>query len=60
MKFKKYRIVKDSFSGYECQGWKLWYPFWVQMGGVNTHKNIDDAKEYIRNKDWEIEVLLEE
>jgi len=47
---KKYRIVTDKFAGYECQIWRLWWPFWVQMNWTNTNSLIEKAKEYIRNK----------
>jgi hypothetical protein len=49
IKFKKYRIVKDNFNGYECQVWRLWFPFWVQMNFSNTHTSIEKAKCFIEN-----------
>ena len=48
MKLKRYRIVTDRYLGYECQVWRLWFPFWIQMGLTNTHRSIEDAEEYIR------------
>jgi len=54
MKLIKYRIVKDQHAGYECQKWRLWFPFWVQMGYVNTHSSLERAKEYIENDGCEI------
>jgi hypothetical protein len=45
----KYRIVSDRYLGYECQIWRWYWPFWVQMGFTNTHSSIEDAKRYI---DW--------
>ncbi len=50
IKFKKYRIVKDYYAGYECQIWRLWWPFWCQMDYVNTHSTIEKAKDFIYNK----------
>lgn len=47
MKIKRYRIVKDGYCGYECQVWRLWFPFWVQMGFCNTHVSVEDAEAYI-------------
>lgn len=50
---KKYRIVRDRHLGYEyeCQVWRLWWPFWTQMGnmgyGTNTHRTIEEAKAFI-------------
>lgn len=49
MKIKKFRIVSDSYAGYECQIWRIWWPFWVQMGFTNTHTTLEKAKEFIAN-----------
>lgn len=49
IKIIRYRIVKDNHAGYECQKWKLWFPFWVQMNFCNTHFAIDRAVKYIQN-----------
>jgi hypothetical protein len=43
----KYRIVSDRYAGYECQIWRWYWPFWVQMGFTNTHLSIEAAKRYI-------------
>jgi hypothetical protein len=48
MKLIKYRIVKDDYCGYECQVWRLWFPFWLQMNGVNTHISLESAIDYIK------------
>ena len=50
IKLKKYRIVRDNYNGYECQVWRLWLPFWFQMGWTNTHPTLEKAKEYINNR----------
>lgn len=50
IKFKKYRIVKDNYCGFECQVWRLWFPFWIQMGFTNTHTSLEKAKEYISTR----------
>lgn len=47
MKIKKYRIVTDRYLGYEVQVWRIYFPFWIQLGWVNTHSSIEKAKEYI-------------
>ena len=52
MKVIRYRIVKDSYRGYECQKWRLWWPFWIQMGFVNTHETEEQAIEYIKSSKW--------
>ena len=47
MKYKKYRIIRDSYLGYECQTWRVWFPFWIQ-GKTNTFKTIEEAENYIK------------
>lgn len=49
IKIIRYRIVRDSFSGFECQSWCIWFPFWIQMGFSNTHSSIEKAIDYINN-----------
>ncbi len=46
MKLKKYRVVRDTYNGYEVQTWRAWFPFWLQ-GKVNTHQSLEQAKKYI-------------
>jgi len=48
----KYRIVTDSYAGYEVQQQKqfLFFKWWVQVkkfGGINTFDSIIEAKEWI-------------
>ncbi len=50
IKVVRYRIVKDNYLGYECQKWRLWYPFWCQMDFCNTHHTIDGAIAFIENQ----------
>jgi hypothetical protein len=47
IKVIRYRIVRDRYAGFECQKWRLWFPFWVQMGYTNTHPSIEKAISYI-------------
>ena len=49
IKVIRYRIVRDRYSGFECQKWRLWFPFWIQMGYSNTHSSIEKAISYIKN-----------
>jgi len=50
IKVVRYRIVKDDCAGYECQKWRIWFPFWFQIG-MNTHCTIDHAIGFIvKNK----------
>jgi len=48
MKLRKYRIVSDEYCGYQCQVWRLWFPFWVEMNFVNTHISLESAIDYIK------------
>lgn len=47
----RYRIVTDSYLGFEVQIKRWWFPFWVQCGGFtgcNTHMSIEAAEAYAR------------
>lgn len=50
---KKFRIVSDSWSGYEVQ-YKVWFwPFWIQCDMTNTSSTLQEAKEkldYFKNR----------
>lgn len=48
MKLFKFRFVRDSYAGYEVQIWRFWFPFWSQVGIVNTHRTIEDAEQFMR------------
>jgi hypothetical protein len=59
MKIKKffrnrYRIIEDSYAGYEVQIFSLGFPFWVQCWNPITHQtsntfaSIYNAEEFIR------------
>ena len=50
MKWIKFRIVTDNYSGYEAQIWRWYWPFWVQIGGINTWRSIEDAKAFIARR----------
>lgn len=43
-----YKIVADRWAGYEVLVWRWYWPFWVQLGGTNTHSNLEDAKRYLK------------
>lgn len=40
----KYRIVRDSYCGFEVQVWRWWYPFWRQCYGSNTLPSLHEAR----------------
>ena len=50
IKVVRYRIVRDNYCGYECQKWRIWCPFWIQMDFTNTHPTVDGAIDYIKNR----------
>ena len=54
MRIRKYRIVRDKYRGYECQVWRLWFPFWVQMNVVNTHISLESAIHYIKKREKKV------
>lgn len=43
----RYRIVRDSYCGYEAQVKRWWFPIWMQIYGCNTETTIDKAKVWI-------------
>lgn len=46
--YRKYRVVLDNFAGYEAQVWRVWFPIWWQINGVNTSTSLDRAIEVCR------------
>lgn len=59
----RYKIVRDSYAGYEVLC-KLWFlPFWKQLGGTNTYRSYERALEYIKEvsgKGFSIEEILKD
>ena len=45
----KYRIVTDAYAGYEAQVKHWYFPFWLQINGVNTNISIEQVKALIAN-----------
>ena len=47
----RYRIVTDSYSGYEVQYKYPWWPFWIQASRrgyrTNTHPSLEKAKVFL-------------
>jgi len=43
----EYRVVKDSYAGYEVQYRRWWFPIWIQVG-VNTWSTLDRAEQFAR------------
>jgi hypothetical protein len=50
IKVVRFRIVQDNYLGYECQIWKIWFPFWSQIGFCNTHHTIERAIAFIEKQ----------
>lgn len=51
MKFfkTKYRIVTDTYAGYEVQLKFWWLPFYIQWK-INTHSSPESAEEWLKNR----------
>jgi len=60
MKIVRYRIVRDSYCCYEAQVWRLWFPFWVMYGGVNTFLSIEQAEDTVDRIEESIEKAKEQ
>jgi hypothetical protein len=43
-----YRIVHDSYAGYEVQWRYSWMPFWVQADTSNTFQSVERAEEFAK------------
>jgi len=49
----KYRIVTDSFAGYEVQIKRWWFPFWFQCweyGCINSFISVERAEQYVKDR----------
>lgn len=44
----QYRIVRDSYLGYEAQIKYWWWPFWFAID-CNTFPSVERAEEFARN-----------
>jgi hypothetical protein len=46
-----YRIVRDTYLGYEVQARRWWLPLWIQCNWpmANTHGSIKRAEAYIES-----------
>lgn len=53
----KYRIVTDSYLGFEAQIKSWFWPFWRQLDGCNTSPSIEVAEERIRKHAKKHEVV---
>lgn len=42
----EYRIVRDTWAGYEVQIRRWWWPFWMQAGFSNTHGSLEAAERW--------------
>lgn len=49
MKYKKYRVIRDNFSGYEAQVRYWFFPFWLECFGTNTTSSLEGSKKVIEN-----------
>lgn len=56
---KKYRIVTDWYCGYAAEEWRLWWPFWVEIGGFNTFRTVEEAEQLIRRRGTKVVKYVE-
>ncbi len=47
--WRKYRIVRDAYAGFEVQRWFIWWPFWTMSGFCNTHSTVEKARAFAAN-----------
>jgi hypothetical protein len=56
--WKRYRIVRDNYAGYEVQCWRFWFPVWIQCNLTNTHSTIEAARRHAvrhsRRESWKV------
>lgn len=43
--WRKCRVQRDSWAGYEVQWWYVWFPVWLQYSS-NTHATYEAAMRY--------------
>lgn len=48
MRRARYRIVRDTYSGFEAQFRPWWSPFWFMVNGCNTKPNLETAEKLCR------------
>lgn len=41
--WRRVMVCPDSYAGYEVRVWYIFWPFWKQVDGVNTHQNREGA-----------------
>ena len=47
--YKKYRVMRDGYLGFQVECWRIWFPIWIQVDGCNTHRTIGEAAEWLDN-----------
>ena len=56
---RRFRVVTDKHAGFEVQIKKWYYPFWSQVGVINTQSTIEEAKEFIEETKKELDFKTE-
>lgn len=41
--YRRFKIMRDSYAGYEVRVWRAWWPLWLQVDGCNTHTTLDSC-----------------
>ena len=47
--WRRYRIVRDGYAGYEAQVWRILLPIWLQIGFTNTSPSVERAVKICEN-----------
>lgn len=45
----RYRVVRDSYCGYEAQFRYWWMPFYLMVGMCNTSRTVEQAERLCSN-----------
>ena len=46
--WKRYRIMPDTWGGFQAEVWTIWWPFWRQIGFTNIHRTEEEAEAFVR------------
>lgn len=54
----QYRVVRDSYSGFEVQHRRWFWPFWFQTNYCNTHHSLEDAERFAKARAHQVVKML--
>ena len=50
--WKRYRITKDRYLGWQVDVWYIYWPFWQQLGFSNTFSTREKALQYAEDDQY--------